>query len=213
MAKSVPALVEPSVLRWVRESIGLTPVAAARSVGVPDERVEQWETGQARPTPAQLRLAATVYKRPLGGLFLSRPPTSFDTLRDFRRLPDAEAGTWSPELYGEYRRAARQARDNARPKYEGLLRLRPTTFVAVAPGVRRWVDVAYTADGRVLLAPGKPGGGDLAPGSASCSAWKRCCLCCVNGRSRSSRRWACQTLMVTVRSWTSSSRRHRSRIL
>lgn len=54
---------------------------------------------------------------------------------------------------------SRQARDNSRPKYEGLLRLRPTTFVAVAPGVRRWFDVAYTADGRALLAPAGPGGG------------------------------------------------------
>jgi hypothetical protein len=33
-------------------------------------------------------------------------------MHDFRRLPDAEARLWSPELHGEYRRA-RDQRDIA----------------------------------------------------------------------------------------------------
>jgi hypothetical protein len=60
MAKSIPALVEPSVLRWARETVGLIPVAASRKIGVPDERVEQWESGATRPTISQLRKAAEV---------------------------------------------------------------------------------------------------------------------------------------------------------
>jgi hypothetical protein len=31
--------VEPAVLRWERESIDLTPVAASRERGLPDDRV------------------------------------------------------------------------------------------------------------------------------------------------------------------------------
>jgi Predicted Zn peptidase len=108
VASSTPAFVEPSVLRWARESISLTPVAAARRMQVPDTRVIEWETGAARPTIAQLRKAATVYKRPLAVFFLPAPPDGFDAMRDFRRHQDASVGAWSPELHGEYRRALTQ---------------------------------------------------------------------------------------------------------
>lgn len=108
MPPSVPALVEPSVLRWARQSIGLSALAAGRRIGVPEGRVELWESGDARPTIAQLRSAATAYKRPLAIFFLSEPPSGFDAMRDFRRLPESQAGEWSPDLHGEFRRALRQ---------------------------------------------------------------------------------------------------------
>lgn len=108
MARSIPAPVEPAVLRWARESVGLTPVAASRKIGVPDERVERWEAGQAVPTVVQLRAAAKVYRRTLAVFFLSEPPADFDTMRDFRRLPGADEGGWSVGLHDEYRRAHRQ---------------------------------------------------------------------------------------------------------
>jgi Zn-dependent peptidase ImmA (M78 family) len=75
---------------------------------LPEDRVEQWEAGTAVPTIAQLRKATEVYKRPLAVFFLSTPPTDFDAMRDFRRHQGAEAGEWSPELHGEYRRAIAQ---------------------------------------------------------------------------------------------------------
>lgn len=109
---SIPAFVEPAVLRWARESIGLTPLAAARKIHVPDGCVEEWERGERRPTIARLRVAATVYKRPLGVFFLPEPPTDFDAMHDFRRLNDTAIREWSPELHGEYRRAQTQ-RENA----------------------------------------------------------------------------------------------------
>ena len=108
MAKSIPALVEASVLRWARETVGLVPVAAARKIGVADDRVDQWEAGAATPTISQLRKAAEVYKRPLAVFFLPAPPEDFDTLRDFRRHVGAKSGGWTPELHGEYRRALAQ---------------------------------------------------------------------------------------------------------
>lgn len=117
MPASIPALVEPAVLRWARESVGLTPLAAARRLGVPDDRVDLWEQGEAQPTVAQLRKAATVYKRPLGVFFLAEPPQDFDAMRDFRRHVDAADGQWSPELHGEYRRAQIQ-RENALELFE-----------------------------------------------------------------------------------------------
>ena len=105
MPASPLALVEPSVLQWARESIDLSAVAAARKIGVPDDRVEAWEAGEAQPTIAQLRKAAEVYKRSLAVFFLPAPPAGFDTLRDFRRHDGARPGTWSQGLHEDYRRA------------------------------------------------------------------------------------------------------------
>ena len=94
------------MLRWARQSVDLTPVAAARKIGnIPDDRVDQWEAGDEIPTIAQLQRAAKVYRRSLAVFFLATPPTDFDTMRDFRRLDGAEAGRWSADLHSEYRRA------------------------------------------------------------------------------------------------------------
>jgi Zn-dependent peptidase ImmA (M78 family) len=83
-------------------------LAAARKLGLPDDRVEAWEVGSAVPTIAQLRKAGEVYKRSLAVFFLSAPPEGYDTLRDFRRLDSAASGEWSPELHEEFRRAHAQ---------------------------------------------------------------------------------------------------------
>jgi Zn-dependent peptidase ImmA (M78 family)/transcriptional regulator with XRE-family HTH domain len=117
MASSIPALVEPAVLRWARESIGLTQLAAARRLGLPDDRVAGWESGDVQPTIAQLRKAAGAYKRPLGIFFLPEPPKSFDAMRDFRRHMGASEAPWSPELHAEFRRAQQQ-RENALELYD-----------------------------------------------------------------------------------------------
>lgn len=108
MARSIPAPVEPNVLRWARQSIDLTEVAASRKLDLPDDRVAAWESGEVTPTIAQLRRAAEVYKRPLAVFFLAEPPRDFDTLRDFRRLDGSDAGAWSPALHDDFRRAHEQ---------------------------------------------------------------------------------------------------------
>ncbi len=144
MAQSIPALVEPSVLRWARESIGLVPVAAARKIGVPDGRVAEWEAGTAAPSIAQLRKVADVYKRPLGVFFLPEPPVDFDTMRDFRRHVGARASEWSPDLHGEYRRALTQREsalelaeiDDAPPPTTWRLTALPTNDEALASVAR-----------------------------------------------------------------------------
>jgi len=105
MVKSIPALVEPAMLRWARETIDLAPVAASRKLDLPDDRVAAWEAGEERPTVAQLRKAAQLYRRSLGVFFLPEPPQGFDTLRDLRRHEGAAAGAWSPALHADYRRA------------------------------------------------------------------------------------------------------------
>jgi Zn-dependent peptidase ImmA (M78 family)/DNA-binding XRE family transcriptional regulator len=102
------APVSPDVLRWARVSIGVSHDEAARRAGVSVERVAAWERGEAEPTLAKLRALAKLYQRPLAIFFLPRPPTTFDTLRDFRRLPGREDHTWSRALHKTYRRALDQ---------------------------------------------------------------------------------------------------------
>lgn len=102
---SIPAYVEPSILVWARISANLEQLAAERKLKVPTGRVQEWEEGSRRPTITELRRAATVYNRSLGVFFLSEPPTSFDTLRDFRRIDLSTTTGWSSALHSEYRRA------------------------------------------------------------------------------------------------------------
>ena len=117
MPASPLALVEPSVLQWARESIDLSPLAAARKIGVPDDRVQAWEAGEVQPTIAQIRKAAEVYKRSLAVFFLPAPPAGFDTLRDFRRQEGVGLRLWSQGLHEDYRRAHVQ-REMALELYE-----------------------------------------------------------------------------------------------
>lgn len=102
--------IEPSLLRWARESIGYSLDEAAAKIkpsgGV--ERLEAWEAGEGAPTVAQLRKIAEVYRRPLAVFFLPEPPRDFMAMHDFRRVPGAEAGRWSPNLHSAVIRAGEQ---------------------------------------------------------------------------------------------------------
>lgn len=124
MAKGPKALVEPALLLWARESAGLTIEAASKSVTTP-ERLELWEKGESAPTIRQLYLLANKYKRPLSVFYLSEPPSDFQALQDFRRLPGTVAGLFSPELNYEIR-AAQERREIALELYEELNEPVPT---------------------------------------------------------------------------------------
>lgn len=102
------APVTPEVMRWARESIGASLDEAARRANVKVERVEAWESGDSEPTVAKLRLLAALYQRPLSVFFLPEPPTTFDAMRDFRRLPGATSHAWSRALHKVFRRALEQ---------------------------------------------------------------------------------------------------------
>ncbi|MGH3906942.1 MAG: XRE family transcriptional regulator [Pseudonocardiaceae bacterium] len=102
------APVTPEVLRWARESIGVSLDEAARRAGVPVQRIEAWEVGQSEPTVAKLRALAQLYQRPLAVFFLPEPPLTFDAMRDFRRLPGEDDHSWSRALHKVFRRALDQ---------------------------------------------------------------------------------------------------------
>jgi len=108
MAERRYALVKPDLLRWARETAGLTQEAAARKVGIKPDRISEWETGALNPTVPQLRKAADVYKRPLAAFFLQAPPVEPAPPHDFRRPHGDEISAASPALRLELRRARRR---------------------------------------------------------------------------------------------------------
>jgi len=106
MAKSVPALINPAMLVWARESTRLTVEDAARKIGIAADRLSACEANTEQLTFNQLMKAASVYKRPVSLFYLKTPPSGWTPIQDFRRLADAEMG-FSPSL--TY--AIRQARE------------------------------------------------------------------------------------------------------
>jgi transcriptional regulator with XRE-family HTH domain len=102
----------PALLVWARESAGLSVEIAAKKAGVKPERLFAWEKGdEERPTFAQLRKLANIYKRPLAIFYLAEAPLKFQPMHDFRRVADHEGqGAQSPELTMEIRKA-RDRRD------------------------------------------------------------------------------------------------------
>ncbi|NPV60014.1 MAG: ImmA/IrrE family metallo-endopeptidase [Actinobacteria bacterium] len=109
MRTSVEALVTPSVLKWAREKSGYDLQTASKKIGRPVSDIEAWESGEKRPTLAQARKAAEVYKYSLAVFYLPEPPKGFSVLRDFRNLPDEREREYSPKLLFLIRRTqARQ---------------------------------------------------------------------------------------------------------
>ena len=98
MARSIPALVTPALLKWARERAGLQLIEAANRVDIHPTTLEEWEAGHEVPSIAQARKLGEVYRRPLAVFFLPEPPRDFDPQREFRRLPGVTLDNESPEL-------------------------------------------------------------------------------------------------------------------
>ncbi|MBL8164048.1 MAG: ImmA/IrrE family metallo-endopeptidase, partial [Anaerolineae bacterium] len=111
MSSRVFAPIEADLLVWARQSIGYDMTHAAKKIGISEDKLRSWESGDAQPTVTQLRKISNVYKRPLAVFFLPKRPSKFDKpfsaldLRDFRRLPDTEKQKLSPALLLELKKA------------------------------------------------------------------------------------------------------------
>lgn len=103
MARLVRAKVQKAVLVWARESAGFTQAEAAKRVGISESRIIEWETRKRAPTIGQLQKLADAYKRPLSVLYLQEPPTLFQPMRDFRRMPGSGLRRFFPDLALEIR--------------------------------------------------------------------------------------------------------------
>lgn len=98
--------IQPTVLQWARESIGMSVEDVALKLKRSPEEVRAWESGAGSPTYVQLEnLAYKVFKRPLAIFFLPAPPEEAAPVREFRTLPDADLQTLHVDTYFQIRRA------------------------------------------------------------------------------------------------------------
>lgn len=83
--------IQPSVLKWARESLGYSIDEVAESLDRDPSEIAAWELGESAPTYPQLEaLAYKIYKRPLAVFFLPAPPQEPELRREFRTLPEIE---------------------------------------------------------------------------------------------------------------------------
>lgn len=87
--------VNPSILRWARETAGLNPEEAVQKLDINNahgvtasERLTALETGDEHPTRSMLVRMAKHYRRPLLTFYLRDVPSKGDRGEDFRTLPE-----------------------------------------------------------------------------------------------------------------------------
>lgn len=102
------APINGETLQWARELGRVTLTDLAKAVGVKPERIDEFETGESRPTFRQLTLIATKLDRPLGFFFAPAPSApDVPETADFRgRLHDELPADLAREM-----RRAEQHRD------------------------------------------------------------------------------------------------------
>jgi len=77
--------IQPALLRWARQTIGLSVIDVAEKLSRHPSEIAVWESGESAPTYPQLeKLAYQVYKRPLAVFFLPVPPQEIAPVHEFR---------------------------------------------------------------------------------------------------------------------------------
>ena len=107
-SKSFNVSVEPGVLIWARESIGMSIDAVAKKIkGITINTIKEWEKkdGAVKPTFAQIEKLSTVYRRPLSAFLLPAPPKEPPFPKDFRTLPSEEKRSLNPKTHLAIRKA------------------------------------------------------------------------------------------------------------
>jgi Zn-dependent peptidase ImmA (M78 family)/transcriptional regulator with XRE-family HTH domain len=120
MNQTIP--VNPSVLRWARETSGVPLDEVVRKLGrksITIETISAWECGEGSPSYAQLEeLAYQIYKRPLALFFFPEPPLEETPGQAFRTLPDHEIKMLSSRMLFLLRQA-KTMQINLAELYEG----------------------------------------------------------------------------------------------
>ena len=100
MAKSIPAIITPSVLKWARNLDSITVEDAAKHLNVTVEKIDSWESGEAFPTLNQAKKLAKYYRIPFAYLYLPDEPHKTKRLDkvDYRTFGNSGVGDYSREL-------------------------------------------------------------------------------------------------------------------
>jgi Zn-dependent peptidase ImmA (M78 family)/transcriptional regulator with XRE-family HTH domain len=104
MAEAIP--VNSNILKWARETSGLSLDDVSRKIRKPADTILKWEQGLSSPSYSQLeKLAYEVYKRPTAVFFFPDIPQESSPRAEFRTLPDEVVDTMPPEIIRVYKRA------------------------------------------------------------------------------------------------------------
>jgi Zn-dependent peptidase ImmA (M78 family) len=116
--------VTPEVLRWARQTAGLSIDDVVEKINrkrVTAQTIEARENGEDSPTYPQLeRLAYEIYKRPLAIFFFPQPPEEVSPQQSFRTLPEYEIEAMPPRVRFLLRKA-RALQVNLQELYDGLI--------------------------------------------------------------------------------------------
>jgi len=105
MPQRVEALINPTMLSWVRTQEGYAPDEMARKAGTTESRYRAWEQGAKRPTLQQVFHLAYACRRPVSLFYFDQPPPAETMLPDFRRLRGTQPQELSPPVRLEIRLA------------------------------------------------------------------------------------------------------------
>ena len=101
-----PVPVNPDILRWARESLGIAVEEVARRMDKTVEVIEAWERGDSAPTYVQLEtLAYVLYRRPVALFFFPEIPIEDPPEKALRALPGETIGRLPPRIRWLLRKA------------------------------------------------------------------------------------------------------------
>ena len=104
MSQTIP--VNNKIIKWARETSGLSIAEVARKLKKTSNDIKNWEQGISTPTYYQLeKLAYKIYKRPIVTFFFPEIPKENTPRAEFRTLPEEIVDTMPPEIIKLYRRA------------------------------------------------------------------------------------------------------------
>lgn len=93
--------ISPKILKWARETAGLTAAEAAEKLDVDAEKLKNWEatSGTERPGITVIRKMVTVYRRSPTVFLLPEPPQEKPLPKDFRTIGGADNRLTSAVLF------------------------------------------------------------------------------------------------------------------
>ena len=159
MPKSPEAPITASLFRWARETAGYSRAEAAKKIDCTEKEVASWEDGGALPRLAQLRAAASMFRRPVSVFFLESRPEE-ELPKDFRTIGDAKPLGLSPKARFALRHAEsiqELAKDFLDLLDEPVKKARPNikatmTPSAAAEAIEQWLGSSMEA--RLEIPPG-----------------------------------------------------------
>lgn len=83
MPKSIPAYINPKILKWARETSGFSVERISEKMKINLNKFKKIEDGHEKLSVSQLRKIAKIYKRPIPVFYLKKIPENVD-LPDFR---------------------------------------------------------------------------------------------------------------------------------